>query len=689
MKYAHKPHILFLATATALSAVPASAHWNSKGPYGGSVSCMAAVDTNVFVGTYEGGLFINSNPAATVWKPVNQGMTSGHITSVTQIGGHIIAGTADAGVFLSTDRGGSWIAGNSGLGNLQVQALAVNGANVFAGTDGGGVFLSTDSGATWTAVNTGLSNQHVTALAVSGSNVFAATAGGGVFSTSNNGTSWSTINTGLSGAGLMLNALVADGSMLYASNTGGVYMYMGGAWAAFNTGLANTYVTALGISGGDLYAATAAGVFRSVSMGAWTAVSTGLPADTVTAVTATATKVFAGTKDKGIYSSSTGTISFAAASNGFNNLKTYAMVTQDTNTIVTATNKGVFLSTDLAASYSSFNAGLTDSLNVTCLLADDVMKFAGTRNAGVFSSMNNGTWSPLGTGLSSQHIKALTATSDGGHKIYAATADGKVFSIDSGAATWTDVSTGLPSGLDITALKADGSMLYLSAHGGGVYHYMSGSWAAMNSGLSNMNVTSLAVLDGNVYAGTAGGGVFKAAMMGSWTAMNSGLPSLNILSLDAAAPYVIAGYRGGAYITNDGGATWEIPGIIANLPPFADVTTLSLAKTRVFAGTPNNSLYSNSNSELPTAIATLSGGSRGNGILTTAPNPNNGSFMLTLTQTAAKDIRKVELLDIAGKRVALLQNAVRQQVSVTAPAGVYFIQAVTVHGTSVQKIIIQ
>jgi len=684
-------NIFRFAAITAISISSAnhsSAHWNSKGPFGGSVSCMASIDTNLLIGTYEGGVFINTTGASTSWKPINQGMTSGKISAVTQLGRKIIAGTKDAGIFITNDRGNNWTPGNSGLTSLSVQALAISGRNLFAGT-ASGAFLSSDSGATWTAINTGLSNLNVTAIAVNGTTVYAATAGGGVFSTSNAGTSWTSINAGLSGSGLTLTSLVADGSMLYAANTNGVYMYMG-SWSIFNTGLTNTHVTSLSMASGTLYATTAAGTFKSVSMGNWTAVGTGLPADTTTAVAIVGNKIFAGTKNNGIFGSTTSMINFTDANNGFNNLKTYALATLDTNTIVTATNKGIFISNDLAATYTKFNTGLTDSLNVTCLLLDGaIMKFAGTKNAGVFMSMNGAPWSALNTGLANLNVKAMTAVKGGSPMIYAATADGKVYSRTPAATTWTDVSNGLPSGIAITSLTVDGTMLYLGSNGNGVYHYMGGSWMVMNTNLTNMNVTSLAVLDGNVYAGTMGGGVYKAAMMGAWSSVNTGLPSLNILSLNAAAPYIVAGYRGGVYVTNNGGSAWVVPGVIANIPPFADVTSLSIAKTRVFAGLSNNSLYSNANSELPASTGIIElGRAKVVGKISIAPNPNAGSFRLNISLIEKARISDISLYDVTGKKVQQLSNQIDQQVTTQLSSGLYFININTDKGSLTQKVVI-
>jgi hypothetical protein len=99
------------------------------------------------------------------------------------------------GVFKSTDGGGSWSAINAGLplpseSHIGVTALAIDPtmpSTLYAGTRGvdglAGVFKSTDSGGSWNSLNTGLT-LGVSALAIDPSTpgtLYAATYDGGVF----------------------------------------------------------------------------------------------------------------------------------------------------------------------------------------------------------------------------------------------------------------------------------------------------------------------------------------------------------------------------------------------------------------------------------------------------------------------------------------------------------------------------
>jgi len=76
---------------------------------------------------------------------------------------------------------GSWI--SHGPEGGRVYALAVDPsapATLYAGTYGGGVFVSTNRGGSWSAYNTGLIGSRINALAIAPATLYAGTSGGGV-----------------------------------------------------------------------------------------------------------------------------------------------------------------------------------------------------------------------------------------------------------------------------------------------------------------------------------------------------------------------------------------------------------------------------------------------------------------------------------------------------------------------------
>ncbi|MBU2636676.1 MAG: regulator, partial [Bacteroidetes bacterium] len=123
-------------------------------------------------------LFTTTNPLHAQWIQTN-GPYGSYVNCFAVSGTNLFAGTYGGGVFLSTNNGTSWTGASTGLTNTYVYALAISGTNLFAGTDRGGVFLSTNNGINWTEVNNGLPpNTSVLAFAVSGANLFAGTWGG-------------------------------------------------------------------------------------------------------------------------------------------------------------------------------------------------------------------------------------------------------------------------------------------------------------------------------------------------------------------------------------------------------------------------------------------------------------------------------------------------------------------------------
>jgi hypothetical protein len=192
--------------------------------------------------------------------------------------------------------------------------LAVSGTNLFVGTQGG-VFLSTNNGTSWTEASAGLpTNYDVRAFKVIGTNLFAAA--GGVYLSTNSGTSWTAVDSGLTSP--YVSALAVSGTNLFAGTYGGGVFRStnsGTSWDSASAGLpTNTPVQSLAVFGTNLFAGTGypfppfggggVGVFLSTNSGAsWTAVNTGLPTvlRSVRALAISGTNLVAGTLLGGIW----------------------------------------------------------------------------------------------------------------------------------------------------------------------------------------------------------------------------------------------------------------------------------------------------------------------------------------------------------------------------------------------------
>lgn len=160
-------------------------------------------------------------------------------------------------------------------------------------------------------------------------------------------------------------------------------------------------INSLTTIGTTVYVGANAGVFTSpVDALAWTPANIGYTGS-VNAVAVFNNKLIAGTQEDGIIkSNSLSAVSWVKTNTGLNNLKTFALLNKKLLVIV-ATNKGLYLSTDLAANYAPSNLGLTDSLHVTSL-ACLLQTIAATQFGGVFMSADTGkTWVAINTGLTS------------------------------------------------------------------------------------------------------------------------------------------------------------------------------------------------------------------------------------------------------------------------------------------------
>jgi len=105
---------------------------------------------------------------------VNNGITNQSVRALAISGTNIFAGTYGGGIFLSTNNGTNWVAVNNGITNLTVLSLAISGTNIFAGS--GGVYYSSNNGANWILKNQGFTDIHaIISLIITNNYIFAGT----------------------------------------------------------------------------------------------------------------------------------------------------------------------------------------------------------------------------------------------------------------------------------------------------------------------------------------------------------------------------------------------------------------------------------------------------------------------------------------------------------------------------------
>jgi photosystem II stability/assembly factor-like uncharacterized protein len=623
-------------TAVALSTTSLLAHFGSKGPFGGgTVTSYVIQKDTIYVGTANGGVYAATwkydaalkDTSISSWSARPVGLKSGKIVSLAHTGKYAIAATADSGIFRFSgyvDKDRYWVKINKGLTDLNITSVSALDANtLIAGTSTGKIFKSTDLGANWTEV-TGLAfaGKKVAGIELAGSRVFVLVEGKGVYYSDNQGANWTALNDAntenvLGKASFSYNKSTDE---LMLANASGLFVLSAAktsTTANYSTVSAptNGVINSISNNGEFWYVATNKGVQGSSSNQIlWTELNNGLPTDVnVHVVTLFKKSGIAGTENKGIFKIvNPQTLAWGDANTGFNNLKTSALATNGSPLIYVATEKGVFVTKNLATSYSRANKGLIDSLHVNDLAIFGSKVFAVTENAGVFVSADSGkVWTAFNNGLTNMAVRKLF-TSKG--YVYVICSTGNVYETN-GTADWKLIQAGLPNGSVPVSLAFLGGQVFLAAHGQGAFVKPEGSgeWKDINKNLPTDHLTSITALGTNVYVSAHHGGVYVSDIHNiEWKATaETSIDHTTLLGLDGDAiqalgnygGYVFASYKGGLLATSDEGKTWERGGNQFNLPSFTDVNKIGFAGERVFVTTENNCIYSNSLSEVTLNVA--------------------------------------------------------------------------------------
>lgn len=688
------------------------AHFGTKGPYGGSVSCAAVNDSTVYIGTMTGGVFESTSSQLIKWRARPVGLKSGQVHALEHTGSYLFAVTGESGVYRFTGYVGNdryWELKNTGLSGRNPRSLiALDSITLLLGTVDNGIFKTTNKGDSWTSVSgIDLANSTILGFAKASGRVFAMTTDGGVFVSDNGGDSWTDFND-VNTDGVANSSVISYNAMtdeLLVVNSNGVFIAGSAsttstpvfAPAATGAPSAST-IRSVTNDGASWYMASGTGAYSSPAATVlWTAQNTGLGTTEVHVVQPFMNELLAGTFKSGIYTSPKSAVAWSSQNDGFNNLETYSMITQGDVLVVAATEYGVFVSKDLAASYTASNSGLTDSLQVNDLTIHGMHLLAATTTSGVFMSMDSGAnWTAMNSGLSNMNIQKLIPA---GSYVYLFNDANEIYRTDM-TTGWTAMQTGLPSNVVPTSVTFAGSSVYLGTMGDGVFKApeSGGSWTSANTGLSNLNVTSLTYNGTRIFAGTDGNGVFSTQSWSiNWAATAAtsishttliGLDGNKIQAMAYNAGWVYASYKGGLLASQDNGVTWEQGGNQFNLPSFTDVNKITFVSTRVFVTTENNCLYSNSLSELPPLAAEEFLVNSPESMIGIGPNPGNGDFTVFARDNEVR-IGRIEVMDANGRLVTSADaRGSEVHFSLDGANGVYFVRVETNKGYVTRRLVV-
>lgn len=310
----------------------------------------------------------------------------------------------------------------------------------------------------------------VTCFALRGSVVYAGTGGDGVLRTKNSGLTWTSVNSGLTSK--VVNALVVDGTQLFAGTSTGVFVSESGSGEWKAAGLSGEDVTSLVTIHGDLFATTftEGDILISHDNGqTWTQVNYAtalVPRASVLAVDND--ELFAGTmfgvlrSTRSLPGSASGAAGLPAPITTVNGRSPWTMVKSDiwnkfisylgvANTnLYAGTNGYLYRSSDLGASWVPVDNGLTNRFVTPLFRRLEAFERSGS-----------------GTDLTTPDVNALAFSSNAASesKIFAGTDGGIFLSTDDGA-SWT--FAGLP-GVYITSVAISGKVVFAGAYGGVIY----------------------------------------------------------------------------------------------------------------------------------------------------------------------------------------------------------------------------
>jgi hypothetical protein len=248
------------------------------------------------------------------WVQMSNGIPNQWVMSFAVLGNTIFAGTANTGVYISTNYGVNW--SQTSLNNKSIGALVVLGTNIFAGTESG-VFKSTNNGNNWT--QTALNNRNVGTLAVNANIIYAGSYDpvnpNGVILSTNNGASWT--QTSLNNKNIRALATLGNNVFAGSEDFYGVYLSTNNGTSWTQTSLNGEYIYDLEVSGNNIFAGTVNGLYFSTNIGtSWT--QTTLNNRNATSIVIINDNIFVGTaSDKYNNSGYNGTI-YLSTNNGVN-----------------------------------------------------------------------------------------------------------------------------------------------------------------------------------------------------------------------------------------------------------------------------------------------------------------------------------------------------------------------------------
>gem|GEM_PF-2768475 len=266
-----------------------------------------------------------------------------------------------------------------------VEAFGVGGSIIYAGTDNG-IYRSANQGASWSLANGNVGGGIIaTSFAAKDDSLFIGTNGSGIGYSPDSGSHWGPIGsrgTGL--ANTFVPALGFKGAKLFAGTEAGIFQSTGSRTSWSPSGMLSDSILAFALSGSDLFIGTGRGVYRSSDDGVtWNPASAGLTDMRIQTLAFLGTKLFAGTLGGKVFRSGDKGLTWTLVNEGWACSRVRSFAVKGKSLFAGTLGGGVFFSSDTGVTWARINNGLTDTL-VHPLAVNAGEVFAGTAHGGIF-----------------------------------------------------------------------------------------------------------------------------------------------------------------------------------------------------------------------------------------------------------------------------------------------------------------
>jgi len=520
-----------------------NAQWQKMvSPSGGYIQCFVVKDNIIYAGTAENGLFYSSDNGAQ-WNKISN--SPGINIQSLAINDIWIFTTCDKGFFRSNNNGITWESIQIGVSNRDVNSQ--NG--IIYLNDQNGIYMSSDSGVTWTLYSI---NQGAYGFSFSGNTVMAISGGATAFVSNDQGNTWQSkhlpYSVSTTTGGVYNNKLYVGtwGNGAYVSSNGG------DSWQSVSIPLMpkNGYISYIGVNGNTLYVCSDPdGIFATSDNGvSWNKLSNGLNNLNFNSMCFSNNKIFAATYT-GIYASTDNGLNWNSSDNGIK-ATTVTAFAENKNKYFLGTNHGLLVSQDNGQSWKVQSSDLFYK-SIKSFFVDNDNIYVGTID-GVFYSSNNGTtWVKRGLSGNDTYVYDFAKY---GNSILAATNGGIYLTTNLGV-SWTCMTSAWP---DIHFnFMIDNGIIYTGGLAGAIFSEDGckswNGWTNLTNNTSNSDITLLASINDNYFANSSVSGLFVSNDKGiNWTKK-----SINSKSMTTCKDILFVGTSNGLFTSSDYGTNFN------------------------------------------------------------------------------------------------------------------------------------